>query len=306
MRNITSEMRQYLQDNKSTTLAYFMTIVTKDGVKIRVNDTNEDFVLSKDLLTEEEGKFKYYSCGYIPTEFSYSDDNSVPKLDISGLVKENIFDYQLVINNYYEGAEVFISICNYENFDLGQIKIARGNLGNFDINDTGSFTCEVRGFSQKLNNPISTLYSRNCRNTLFDDVCALNQQDYTELGTVSETVNSLTIRVNTLNNSTDYYKSGTMTITSGKAINQKYNIRRVISNNNYYEIELIKQLSVRPENGDSFNIRPGCDKNINTCLAKFNNVDNFNGEPYIPSKNVFNVMGNGQDSQIGKNPLLKV
>lgn len=305
MRQITQKMKDYLRDNNATTLAYFMTIVTKDGKQIRVNETNEDFILQEPLVvTNQAPPYTYYSGGYIPTEYAASNDNSVQKMDISGLVKENLFDYNLIINNYYEGAQVYISICNYEDFSMGQIKIARGVLGNFEINEKQEFTCEIRGFAQKMNNEISTLYSRSCRNKLFDNVCALNQNNYTELNSVIECKNSLTITVQAMSQAPSYYAFGTLSVTSGQASGQKSNVRRVTVVDNNYVIELVKPISIRPQNGDSVNIKPGCDKTIQTCKNKFNNVDNFNGEPYIPAKNVFNVMGDGQESKKGKNPLL--
>ena len=34
--------------------------------------------------------------------------------------------------------------------------------------------------------------------------------------------------------------------------------------------------------GDTFNYYPGCDKRRETCFFKFNNMDNFRGEPDVP------------------------
>jgi len=37
-----------------------------------------------------------------------------------------------------------------------------------------------------------------------------------------------------------------------------------------------------PQVGDTYEVETGCDKLVATCIAKFNNVYNFRGEPYIP------------------------
>lgn len=34
--------------------------------------------------------------------------------------------------------------------------------------------------------------------------------------------------------------------------------------------------------GDTFEIFPGCDKFVTTCSGKFNNINNFRGEPHVP------------------------
>jgi uncharacterized phage protein (TIGR02218 family) len=36
--------------------------------------------------------------------------------------------------------------------------------------------------------------------------------------------------------------------------------------------------------GDSFVVRAGCDKRLETCRAKFTNVPNFRGFPHIPGQ----------------------
>jgi len=40
-------------------------------------------------------------------------------------------------------------------------------------------------------------------------------------------------------------------------------------------------------NGDSIVLFPGCDRTIETCINKFNNLPNFRGVPWIPSRNPF-------------------
>lgn len=39
--------------------------------------------------------------------------------------------------------------------------------------------------------------------------------------------------------------------------------------------------------GVAVRLYPGCDHSMSTCKAKFNNIDNFGGFPWIPSKNPF-------------------
>ncbi len=41
------------------------------------------------------------------------------------------------------------------------------------------------------------------------------------------------------------------------------------------------------QSGDAFRIYPGCDKRSATCIAKFNNIINFRGEPHVPGNDQF-------------------
>jgi len=34
-------------------------------------------------------------------------------------------------------------------------------------------------------------------------------------------------------------------------------------------------------------VHPGCDKRLTTCINKFNNINNFRGEPYVPGQDEF-------------------
>ena len=36
------------------------------------------------------------------------------------------------------------------------------------------------------------------------------------------------------------------------------------------------------EPGNTFELRPGCDKTFATCIQKFSNAINFGGEPHVP------------------------
>lgn len=49
------------------------------------------------------------------------------------------------------------------------------------------------------------------------------------------------------------------------------------------EVKKIKPRYITPNTGDTFNILPGCDKTINTCKYKFNNLNNYGNCPFIPN-----------------------
>jgi hypothetical protein len=49
-------------------------------------------------------------------------------------------------------------------------------------------------------------------------------------------------------------------------------------------LDLLLPTGLAIQVGDTFTITPGCDKRIATCFAKFNNVVNFRGEPFVPGE----------------------
>ena len=51
-------------------------------------------------------------------------------------------------------------------------------------------------------------------------------------------------------------------------------------------VELYLPLGYPVAAGDLFRVHPGCDKRLDTCIARFANVLNFRGEPYIPGQDL--------------------
>ena len=50
------------------------------------------------------------------------------------------------------------------------------------------------------------------------------------------------------------------------------------------QVELFLPMGYAIGVGDVFRIHPGCDKRLDTCIARFANVLNFRGEPYVPGQ----------------------
>ena len=75
-----------------------------------------------------------------------------------------------------------------------------------------------------------------------------------------------------------YHQQGELEMTSGNSSG----LRRPILSNLSDTITLMWPFVVTIDNGDDYNIYPGCDQTTDICLARFNNADNFRGFPYIP------------------------
>jgi uncharacterized phage protein (TIGR02218 family) len=71
---------------------------------------------------------------------------------------------------------------------------------------------------------------------------------------------------------------GTLTFNSGALAGKSYSIRQQTGG----VFLLTVPVPVPPAAGDSITVYPGCDKQQNTCSAKFNNLQHFEGFPYVP------------------------
>ncbi len=121
------------------------------------------------------------------------------------------------------------------------------------------------------------LFQPACSRTLFDAGCGLAKSSF---GGAYQVVSGSTVKLI----QTNYAQAdgtaslGTMTFTSGALAGKSYGIRQQTGG----ALQPSTPVPVAPAPGDAVTIYPGCDKTQGTCQAKFNNLQNFAGFPYVP------------------------
>lgn len=93
-----------------------------------------------------------------------------------------------------------------------------------------------------------------------------------------------------LGSSSGYFDFGLMTFTSGANNGLSGEVRNYAPGVWTLELPFPYTINI----GDTYTMRAGCDKSLATCKAKFSNVVNMRGEPYLP--------GIDKIVQIGKQP----
>jgi hypothetical protein len=93
-----------------------------------------------------------------------------------------------------------------------------------------------------------------------------------------------------LGESSGYFDFGLLTFTSGANTGLSGEVRNYAPGVWTLELPFPYTINV----GDAYSMRAGCDKSLGTCKAKFSNVVNFRGEPYLP--------GVDKIVQVGKQP----
>lgn len=122
------------------------------------------------------------------------------------------------------------------------------------------------------------LYAPNCIHTLFDAGCGLSKGGFGVAGTTIAG-GTKTVIPCSLIQAAGYFDQGTITFTSGANAGVTRNIKSYAVGS----VTLNYPLSNAPGIGDAFTAWPGCDKTQATCAAKFGNLANFRGFPYIPT-----------------------
>ena len=194
---------------------------------------------------------------------------------------------QAIIQGVFDGAELTVLNAYWPQqawqtpiVPTGVITVFVGRVAEIDAGRSIA-TFNVNSHLELLNqNMPRNLYQSGCLNTLYDSACTLNAATYGVSGTAL--TGSTTSVINaTIANATGYFDRGKIIFTSGVNNGVARSVKTYLAGTPG-TISLISPFPSAPAIGDTFTIYPGCDKTQATCTAKFNNLANFRGFPYIP------------------------
>ena len=123
-------------------------------------------------------------------------------------------------------------------------------------------------------------FEYTCRRTLYLKGCDVNRESYKLVGTISSISNGLILSVTGASSKPDGYYTGGMIISPD-------GVPRFVVAHTGDSVTLsrtVPNLAI----GQSISVYPGCDHLKETCFNKFNNLNNFGGFPWIPSRNPYN------------------
>ena len=120
-----------------------------------------------------------------------------------------------------------------------------------------------------------------------DKYCKLNKEKFTSKGEVSFVLQNNIFIDQSRIEPDEYYNDGVLIFSSG--INKECSYQIIEFKDKKIILDSIIHLDIKI--GDRYIITAGCDKNIETCINKFDNAINFRGEPYIPQNSLL-VAGN--------------
>lgn len=253
-----------------TTLCYCWVITRQDNVTIGFTDHDEDVTV--------DGVLCYASAGITTTKFQRSlglvDDN----LDVDGVIDNDMLtETDLALGRYDEGS-VRLYLVNWTNpteFDL----LARGRIGTVTSTDLGKFTAEFRSESDQLGQSAGRLFQRTCGTFLGATECGVNTS--LPAHRLSSTATAAEGHVVTVSGATAYadewFALGTLT---HAATGVTYRIRRHVGDLVY----LWERPKVAIEPGDAVMVIAGCRRTDSVCAAKFSNIVNFRGFPFMPGQ----------------------
>ena len=129
-------------------------------------------------------------------------------------------------------------------------------------------------------------YQKTCRHALYQRGCNLTDTDFADAASVSS-ITKLAVTLATDPSGVSGFYIGGMIEFNG--------VKRYITNHAGTSLTLMRAFNdleseVAASGTQAVTLYPGCDHTKATCIAKFNNLANYGGFPFIPKKN---PMGGG-------------
>jgi uncharacterized phage protein (TIGR02218 family) len=262
---------------KVTTVCRAWLVVRKDGQSYGFTDHDQDLTI--------DGQIYRASGGMSAKAFQQGTGFSVDNSEATGILSDASISDEDIAAGRFDKAEVRSWLLNWT--DTSQrIEQFRGNFGDI-TRSAGAYTVELRGLTDRLNQPQGRVFHRGCSAVLGDDACKvdLNQINlYNEVNVLSVTSDEQLAVSLTPEFQTGWFDKGYFDVLSGHGIGLRGYISRDITHAERRVIYLSVPLGVTLEVGTRLRLVVGCDRKAQTCQSKFGNFLNFRGFPHMPGE----------------------
>jgi len=273
-----------------TTLAHVWRIRRRDAQLFAFTD--HDRPLAFNGLVAEP--LQAFSGGAIEKSVGLSADSA----SIAGALSSEAITEADLAAGVWDGARVDIYRLDWS-APADRVHIFAGRIGEVR-RGAQAFEAELRGLQASLNVPVGRVFSRFCDADLGDARCGKNieAEAFRGGGVVIEIPGSHAFKVSGLSSYADqWFARGRLVWTDGGE-------SEVLSHRAEGESAVIEVLDRAPlSEGAEFTIYAGCDKRFETCRAKFDNITNFRGFPFMPGNDALQAGPRAGDKLDGSSRL---
>lgn len=258
-----------------TTVARAWAVSRRDGMVLGFTDHDRDLAFDGIDFRAATGM----TARALQQTLGLSVDNS----EAAGALSSAAVTEADILAGRYDGAEVCVWRVNWAEVDQRAL-IFRGSIGEV-VRAGGAFRAELRGLTEALNAPQGRLFQRPCTAVLGDARCRfdMGQAGHVAERAVEAVEEGRVFRFAEFAGFDDrWFEGGRLQVLTGAAAG----LVGVVKNDRLSaagrEIELWQGLGAVVVTGDAIRLEAGCDKRLETCQLKFDNILNFRGFPDIP------------------------
>ena len=260
----------------TTTIARAWIVRRSDGAVFGFTDHDVPLVVEGVTCRAASG----LSAGALATSTGLSVDNS----EASGALSDDAISEADIRSGLWDAANIISYIVNWIAPEDHEVLFS-GSLGEIAWSD-GAFSAELRGAAEILNKARGRVYQARCDAVLGDARCrkVLEPGHRIEAGVIGvEDAQVIAVDVGT-ELPAGTFDRGRMIVLDGAAEGQSERIKtdRFVDGQRRMAVwtSFRKPIAV----GDRVRIEVGCDKRMETCRTKFDNLHNFRGFPHIPGE----------------------
>lgn len=291
MRSLSQAMQDKLASGV-TTFARCWLLERTDAVKFGFTDHDRD--LAFDGATYEA------MSGVDPTEVNQTLGLAVDTMEVAGALQSEKINENDLAAGLYDNAKLTLFLVDWTDVSIRDVIFA-GSIGEVSRGRV-HFQAEMRGLAHALNQERGRVYTRGCDADLGDARCGidLDAPQFKGTGTVTAAQSNRSFAASSLDAFIDgWFKGGRLVWTSGQNAGAAIEVKFHANNGQTVRFELWETVPFNIEAGDTFTVTAGCDKSLETCRDRFNNVANFRGFPNIPGNDVLVSYANTGDPNDG-------
>lgn len=283
-------------DSGTTTMCHCWKITRRDGLVMGFTDHDSDLTFGSPLVLYEA------LAGFGASSIASSTGFNVDNVDVVGALISNKITEQDIIAGLYDNATITVYRVDWDN-TASRIVLIAGSIGEVNRGKQ-YFKGELRSLMHYLNQPSGRLYRKWCDANFGDARCGFDATSLSKNATVSTVLSrrmfkSTTTALSSVSNRVNYFTAGTLTWTSGSNIGRFIEVKfHTITSGEHY-FDLWEAMPYDIQVGDTFTVKPGCDKSIETCKSRFDNVVNFRGFPRMPGNDIISRYVNKDDLMDG-------
>ncbi len=177
----------------------------------------------------------------------------------------------------FDGAKVTIMLVLWDQPEAGALVLKEGRIGRITTKGQ-AFEAELRGQLDRLESPLGERFTPFCRAELGDARCKRGLRAFTRETTVAAVSGPQQLTLADLPDPDHWYDFGRLRFHTGANAGMDCEIGEQIG----AAITLFAPPPAPVAVGDVVEVEAGCDKRLATCRDKFDNVENFRGEPFLP------------------------
>lgn len=256
-----------------TTTAYGWRLERSDGVTIGFT--------SHDRAVSIDGLIYRASPGMAPTSIVETLGLEQDGLEVSGALTSDALHAEDIEAGKWDGAGLTILLFDWADPEAAPLVLAAGTLGA--ISWSGSaFEVEFLGPASLLTAAAVPSTSPTCRAEFAGRGCGLNRRRFTVEARVASAAGAMLALEMPLDGDPDAYVHGELRWLTGP----NCGLRQQIVSASPSALLLVDAPRFPLSGTDRVELLQGCDRTIATCAARFGNVRNFRGEPYLPGNDL--------------------